>query len=108
MGSFLSFALGQVQEQVQQFSRQRGNTEQVNGNIRRGMQPIQGGAWVGQGSRAFIQEILTKLIPHTMELIAAIAGFGSGITRAVNIIQNADRQVSGIVRQVSSVFSAVF
>lgn len=108
MSSFLSFAMGQIQEQVQQYQRQKQQCEQVTSNVRRGMQPITGGAWVGQGARAFIREILTRLVPHIMELIAAIAGFGGGITKAVNIITQADKMVSGIARQVSSVFSSVF
>jgi WXG100 family type VII secretion target len=106
--SIFSVIADEVEEQVQQFSRQGQRAEQVVNTIRTNLQPIQNGAWTGQGGRAFIQEVVTRVVPQIMELIAAIAGFGGGIGKALNIMTNADKMVKGIVGQVSDVFSSIF
>ncbi len=106
--SIFSFVADEVEEQVQQFQRQGEQTDRVMQNIRTGMNPIQGGAWTGQGAKAFINEIVSKVIPQIADLIAAIAGFGGGIGKAVGIVMQADKMVSGIVEQVGSVFESIF
>jgi len=106
--SIFTFIADEISEQVQQYQRQQQQCEQVVGNIRQGMNPIQGGAWTGQGARAFIREIMTRLVPHIMELIAAIAGFGGNMTKALNVVTQADKMVSGIAGQLSDVFDKVF
>lgn len=106
--SIFSVIADEVEEQVQQFQRQGQRTEQTVNAIRTNMQPIQNGAWTGQGARSFIQEVVTRVVPQIMELIAAIAGFGGGIGKALNIMTNADKMVKGIVGQVSDTFSSIF
>jgi uncharacterized protein YukE len=107
MGIF-TFIAGEIEDSIQQCSKQSDTCERTVSNIRGGLNPIQGGAWTGQGARAFIQEVITRVIPQIMELIAAIMGFGGKMSNALNIIGNADKMVKGIVGQVSSVFDKVF
>lgn len=106
--SIFTFLADEIVEQANQFGRQRQQCDQTVSNIRGGMNPIQGGAWTGQGSKAFIQEVVTKLIPMIMELIAAIAGFGGNLSKALNIMTQADKMVSGIAGQMSDIFDQVF
>lgn len=106
--SIFSFVADEIEEQVQQFQRQGEQTDRVMQNIRTGMNPIQGGAWTGQGAKAFINEIVSKLLPQIAELIAAIAGFGGGIGKALGVVMQADKMVSGIVEQVGSTFESIF
>jgi hypothetical protein len=106
--SIFSFVADQIEEQINQFSRQGQQTERVVQQIRTGLNPISGGAWIGEGARAYQGEITGKVIPQIMELIAAIAGFGGGIGKAFSILTNADKMVSGIARQVGDIFDAVF
>jgi len=106
--SIFSFVADEVEEQVQQFQRQGEQTDRCMQSIRTGMNPIQGGAWTGAGAKAFINEIVSKLLPQIAELIAAIAGFGGGIGKALGMVMQADKMVSGIVGQVGDVFESIF
>ena len=99
--SVFSFIADEIEEQFNQYKRQAEQTERV-------VNPIQGGAWIGQGARAFIQEVMTRVIPQIMELIAAIAGFGGNIGKALNIMNQADKMVGGIARQLGDVFDSIF
>jgi len=108
MAGIFTFIADEIVEQVNTYQKQNQQCEQTVGNIRQAMNPIQGGAWVGQGASAFIQEVISKLLPDIAQLIAAIAGFGGGMGKALNIMQNADKMVSGIADQVSGVFDKVF
>lgn len=106
--SIFSCVMGDVQDVVNQVVQQANLVEEVAGGIRNGMNPIVGGAWTGQGAQAFIQEVQTRLIPEIMALIASIMGFGGGITSALDIIQQADNDVFGVVGQVTDIFDSIF
>jgi hypothetical protein len=100
--------MGDVQDVVGQVMQQANLVEEVAGGIRGGMGPITGGAWTGAGSRAFIEEVQTRLIPEIMALIASIGGFGFNITGALDIVQQADNDVFGVVGQVTDIFDSIF
>lgn len=105
--SVFTFIAQEIVDQVNAYQQNGRQCEQVVGNVRQGMSPIQAGAWIGMGAQAFIQEVITRLIPHILELIAAIAGFGGNMGKALNIMQNADKMVSGIVGQLGDVFDRI-
>jgi ABC-type xylose transport system substrate-binding protein len=100
--------MGEVQDVVNQVVSQANQIEDTVGNIRGGMQPIQGGAWVGQGADAFIEEVMTRLIPEIMALIASIMGFGGGITSAMDLIGQGDNDAFGVVGNLGDVFDSIF
>lgn len=106
--SIFSCVMGDVQDVVNQVVQQANLVEEVAGGIRNGMNPIVGGAWTGQGAQAFIDEVQTRLIPEIMALIASIAGFGGGINTALDIVQQADNDVFGVVGQVVDIFDSIF
>lgn len=106
--AIFTFIAAQVQEQIQQFSRQADTCDRVVGNIRAGAQPIMNGAWIGKGAEAFKAEVVRRVIPQMLELIAAITGFGGKLTNAMNIVFQADKAVQGIVGQVAGIFEKIF
>jgi uncharacterized protein YukE len=106
--SIFSCVIGEVQDVVQQVVQQANQVEETVGAIRSGMGPIQGGAWIGQGANAFIEEVMTRLIPELMALIASIGGFGGGITSAMNLVEQADNDVFSVVGNVVDVFDSIF
>jgi len=106
--SIFSCVIDEVQDVVNQVTQNAKQVEDMVGGIRNGMQPIQGGAWVGEGANAFIEEVTTRLIPEVMQLIASIMGFGGGITSAFNVIEQADNDVFGIVGSLGDVFDSIF
>ncbi len=106
--SIFSCVMGDVEDVMNQVARQASQVEDVAGGIRSGMQPIMGGAWTGQGARAFTDEVQSRLIPQIMALVASITGFGGGISNALGMIQQADNDVFGVVGQVTDVFDSIF
>ena len=106
--SIFSCVMGDVQDVVRQVTQQANMVEDMMGNIRSGMQPITGGAWIGQGADAFIEEVETRLIPEIGALIASVMGFGGGITSAMGIIEQADNDVFNVVGGVMDVFDSIF
>jgi len=106
--SIFSCVINEVQDVVNQVTQQANQIEDVVGGIRGGMQPIMGGAWVGQGAQAFIEEVNTRLIPQIMQLIASIVGFGGGINSALDIISQADNDVFGLVNNIGDIFDSIF
>lgn len=106
--SVFSCVMNEVHDVVSQVTSQAQQVEDVVGNIRSGMGPIEGGGWVGEGADAFIEEVQSRLIPEIMALIASVMGFGGGITSALNIVEQADNDVFGVVGNVSDVFDSIF
>ncbi len=106
--SVFSCVMNEVQDVVSQVTQNSQQVEDVVGRIRGGMQPIQGGGWTGQGAQAFIEEVQSRLIPEIMALIASIAGFGGGITQAMDIIGQGDNDVFNVVSGVSDIFDSIF
>jgi uncharacterized protein YukE len=100
--------MGDVEDVLNQVTRQANQVEDVVGGIRGGMQPIMGGGWTGQGATAFVEEVQSRVIPEIMALIASIMGFGGGITNALNVVQQADNDVFNVVGQVTDVFDSIF
>jgi uncharacterized protein YukE len=106
--SIFSCVINEVQDVVSQVTQQANQVEDVVGGIRGGMQPIMGGAWVGQGAQAFIEEVNSRLIPQITQLIASISGFGGGITSALDLVGQADNDVFGVVGNVGDIFDSIF
>jgi uncharacterized protein YukE len=106
--SIFSCVINEVQDVVSQVTQQANQVEDVVGGIRGGMQPIMGGAWVGQGAQAFIEEVNSRLIPQIMQLISSISGFGGGITSALDRIGQADNDVFGVVGNIGDIFDSIF
>lgn len=106
--SLFSCILNDVEDVVSQVTRHANMVEEMMNTVRTGMQPITGGAWVGQGADAFIEEVEGRLIPEIMALITSITGFGGGITQALGIITQADNDVFNVVGGVIDIFDTIF
>jgi WXG100 family type VII secretion target len=106
--SIFSCVIDEVQNVVSQITQQSSQVEDVVNGIRGGMQPISGGAWVGQGAQAFIEEVNSRLIPQIMQLIASISGFGGGINSALDVMSQADNDVFGVVGNIGDMFDSIF
>lgn len=106
--SLFSCIMGDVQDVVSQVTQQANMVEEMMNTVRTGMQPIMGGAWVGQGAEGFIEEVETRLIPEIMALIASVMGFGGGITQALDLVSQADSDVFNVVGGVADIFDTIF
>ncbi len=106
--SIFSFIFDEITGNVSQVAHQADACEQIVNQIRTGLQPIMGGAWIGQGAQAFIQETNGTLIPEINQVIAAISSYGGSINMAFDIISQADDAVFNIVNQLGDIIDAIF
>lgn len=65
---------------------------------------VTGGAWIGNGADAFVQEVQSELIPEILSIISGVGGYSGSIVQSRDIIHAKDAelcgsQVEGIIRE---------
>jgi len=63
--------------------------------------------WVGQDATEFGNDVMRKLVPAMMELIAAIGGMNLNLTKAQDIVRQADNQVKSLASQIGDLFGGI-
>lgn len=106
--SFFTCFIDDVVDTVNQVAQQANVVDDVQNMLRNGMQPIEGGGWTGDGARAFIDEVNGRLLPEIAQLMASIAGFGGGITSAIDIVSGFADEAFGVVNSVCDFFDSIF
>jgi len=104
---FVQFIRGQVEGVVSTASQQAGQAQQLLGQIQ-GFVPKVQGAWRGGDEKEFEADVQRKLIPAMMQLIAAIAGFGGNLSKATNVMDQADKKIQGLANGLGDVFGKIF
>jgi uncharacterized protein YukE len=105
----LRFARQVVQSVIQQEMQQIAKIEQAALQPMQSMiQQVVGGAWVGNGADAFVNDVQRIMIPGVQGINQGIQTHTSGITHAVDVIDKADRDVRNIATDVAQLFHDVF
>ena len=65
------------------------------------------GSWIGGDEQAFEQEIKTRVIPMTVDFIAALTGLNTNTQKAVDIMDKADAAAKGVADQMKGEFSQI-
>ncbi|MBX7214433.1 MAG: hypothetical protein K1X39_10525 [Thermoflexales bacterium] len=63
--------------------------------------------WIGGDADEFEADVMRKVIPACVELIAAIAGCNLNLTKATEIVDNADKAAQGIANNLGDVFGRI-
>lgn len=82
--------------------------EQALAPMRRMVAAVVGGIWVGDGATAFVEEVNSLVIPGVGQVGEHIDFVHKGLQHAVDVIDQADSQVSGKVNGLADVFGAIF
>ena len=102
----LSMVFGGVESALSGISEQFSIvTEQGIDPLKGLVQEVQGGAWIGEGADAFVQELESLAIPGIGQVGNSINFFGDCVRKSVDVIQQADQAVD---RLVGSVLDDVF
>lgn len=64
-------------------------------------------AWIGGDADEFAADVARRLVPAMMELIAAIAGISLNLTKATNVIDQADKSVQSVADQLGDMFGQI-
>jgi uncharacterized protein YukE len=63
--------------------------------------------WVGQDATEFGNDVMRKLVPAMIELIAAIGGMNLNLSKGMEIVNQADSQVKGLASGLSDLFGQI-
>jgi hypothetical protein len=104
----LSALINEVEGAIDNVMKQVEESVGVEDAIKSALNPIVGGAWVGQGADAFIQVVNQELIAALRDLILSISALGQLIKDALDFIKEVDEMLSNPIGVVESVFDAIF
>ncbi|MEK6574319.1 MAG: WXG100 family type VII secretion target [Chloroflexota bacterium] len=105
--SFFQVLFPQVSDVMSGIGQQQQIASQVLDTVK-GYVPKVQAAWVGNDANEFAADVARKLVPATLELIAAIAGMNLNLTKAQDVVKQADNEVSGLADQIGGVFDSIF
>jgi uncharacterized protein YukE len=105
--SFFQVLFPQVSDVMSGIGQQQQIASQVLDTVK-GYVPKVQAAWVGNDANEFAADVARKLVPAILELIAAIAGMNLNLTKAQDVVNQADNEVSSMADQIGGVFDSIF
>ena len=88
-----------VSQVIGTMTQQISSLEETAGQVRRSLPEI-GEAWIGEDADAFSAEVSSALIPEVAVVIATVGGMVVGISRAANVIEQADQKARGMAEEL--------
>lgn len=104
--SFLQFLRGEVDNVMAGVGQQQQIVSGVLDQIKSYVPKVQS-AWIGGDADEFAADVARKVVPAMLELIAAIAGINLNLTKATNVIDQADNKVKGMADQLGDLFGQI-
>ncbi len=86
--------LKQIQSRWQQESD---SINQMNSNLASCMQTLEGGDWIGNGAKAFLQEMNSQVMPSLRRLQKALASAAKQTGTIAKEIKNAETESSNLL-----------
>jgi uncharacterized protein YukE len=103
---FLQFLRGEVDNVMSGVKQQQqivsGVLDQINSYI-----PKVQGAWIGGDANEFAADVGRKIVPAMNALIAAIGGVNVNLTKAINVIDQADSKVKSMADNLGDLFGNI-
>jgi uncharacterized protein YukE len=105
----LRFARQVVQNVLSQLTQQFNIVqEQAYSPMQAMVQQVTDGVWVGKGADAFVEEVSGLMMPGVGKIGDGINVFSKNITNAMDVMDRADEQVSGMVNALGDIFDSIF
>jgi uncharacterized protein YukE len=102
----LQFLREQVENVMSGVSQQKEITTNVMETIK-GYVPMVQQSWIGGDADEFAADVMRKVIPAILELIAAIAGVNLNLSKATSIVDQADAKVKSLASGISDIFGSI-
>lgn len=104
--SFIQFVRGEVDNVMSGIGQQQQIVSNTLDTVKSYVPKVQS-AWIGGDADEFAADVARKVIPAMMELIAAIAGVNLNLTKAINIMDQADNKVKSVADGLGDMFSQI-
>jgi hypothetical protein len=103
---FLSKGVEAVQNQI--MGQLRSVQDEVQSPITSMLNTVMSDAWIGDDAESMANEISTVVMPMVADLIAAIGGINTGITRAIGLINETEQKATSQINDLVGTFSSIF
>jgi WXG100 family type VII secretion target len=104
--SFLQFLRGDVENVMSGVDQQKQIVSNTLDSIK-SLVPRVTMSWIGGDAEEFAADVMRKIVPAMVELIAAIAGINLNLTKATNIVDQADQKVKSLADGLGDLFSGI-
>lgn len=109
IGKLLRFARQVVANVSAQLNQQFNIVEQAAmAPLRAIVGQVTGGVWRGDGANKFVEEISKMMIPGVGRVGTQIRTLNNNLQRAVTVMDQADAQVTSLVRGLADTFGAIY
>jgi len=104
--SMLQFLREQVENVMSGTDQQK---QIVSGELDaiKGLVPAVLMSWIGGDAEEFQADVMRKIVPAMLELIAAIAGVNLNLTKATSIVDQADAKVKSLADGIGDLFAGI-
>jgi uncharacterized protein YukE len=108
-GALIRFARQVVENVLNQLMQQFNVVEQQARNPMQAMiQQVVGGVWIGEGANAFVEEVSSLMLPGVGRVGEHITTMHRNLNHAIDVMDQADQQVTGLVNGLADVFGGIF
>ncbi|HFD86913.1 MAG TPA: hypothetical protein ENJ35_04465 [Gammaproteobacteria bacterium] len=108
-GMLLRFARQVVLNVMSQLTQQVNVIEEQAMNpMRQMIQAVVNGVWIGEGANAFVEEVSTLFIPGIGRVAETINIVNNNISNAIDILEQADQQVTALVNGLGDLFGGIY
>jgi len=80
----------------------------VKAPIQAMIKEVVGGVWVGEGADAFVEQCTRLFIPQTESITNCARSMHSGIGKALDIMESADKKSMSFVNNLDNIFSGIY
>lgn len=104
--SLFQFLRPQVSEVMSGVNQQKSAVDGLLSQINSVVPKVQS-AWIGGDADEFAADVQRKIVPAMIELIAAIGGINLNLTKATDVVDQADNKVKGLANQLGDLFDKI-
>jgi len=104
--SFLQVLMGDIANVQAGIKQQQQIASQLLDTIKGYIPKVQA-VWVGQDATEFGNDVMRKLVPAMIELIAAIGGMNLNLSKGMEIVNQADAQVKSLASSLGDLFGGI-
>lgn len=90
----------QLAEIARTFESESGQVGRRVEGIRRQVEVLEGGDWIGVGARAFFREMHSEVLPALQRLVKALASAARATQQASSAMKEAEEESAGLFRRV--------
>ncbi len=109
MSALLRFARQVVMNVISQLTQQINVIEEQAMNpMRQMIQEVTNGIWIGEGANAFVEEVSSMFIPGIGRVAETIGQVNNNLNRAMDILDQADQQVTSLVNGLGDLFGDIY